>query len=346
MTSLIEALGAGRVLEPAGALPQAAARLDAAPPLRAYEIEIDVDTLALDSTSFRQLMESADGDPGRVGDAILEIVADRGKMHNPVTGSGGILAGAIRAVGSEYPGAPELGARVVTLTSLTTTVLRLDAIEHVDPRSPHVRVRGTSYLPSATPWAPYPDGVSFDAALAAFDVCNSASQTRSLITPAVRTVLVLGGGHAGLLALAAARDSLPAEGRVVLIDADESVCARATELGLCDTALSVDLRDAVGALERLQNAGVPRADLTVVVVNAADCEAAAILLTADHGTVLFFSMATSFTKASLGADGISSAATMILGSGFAPDRGQYALELIGRDVRLEHALGGHPAVGR
>ncbi len=49
-----------------------------------------------------------------------------------------------------------------------------------------------------------------------------------------------------------------------------------------------------------------RADLTVVVVNATDCEAAAILLTADHGTVLFFSMATSFTKAALGADGLAS----------------------------------------
>ncbi|MGH2877307.1 MAG: L-erythro-3,5-diaminohexanoate dehydrogenase, partial [Solirubrobacteraceae bacterium] len=203
MTSLIEALGAGRVLEPAGALPQAALRLDAAPPLRAHEIEIEVDTLALDSTSFRQLMESCHGDPERVGGAIMEIVADRGKMHNPVTGSGGVLAGTIRAVGDEYPNPPQLGARVVTLTSLTTTVLRLDAVEHVDPGSPHVRVRGIAYLPSATPWALYPEGVSFDAALAAFDVCNSASQTRSLITPDVRTVLVLGGGHAGLLALAA-----------------------------------------------------------------------------------------------------------------------------------------------
>ncbi|MGH2859170.1 MAG: L-erythro-3,5-diaminohexanoate dehydrogenase [Solirubrobacteraceae bacterium] len=345
MTSLIEALGAARVLEPPGALPQAAIRLDAAPPLRPYEIEIDVDTLALDSTSFRQLMEACDGDPGRVGDAIMEIVESRGKMHNPVTGSGGILAGTIRAVGRSYPGGAQVGTRIVTLTSLTTTVLALDAVEHVEPGSPHVRVRGTAYLPSATPWAPYPEDVSFDAALAAFDVCNSASQTRSLITPDVRTVLVLGGGHAGLLALAAARDSLPADGRVVLIDTDESVCARARGLGLCDTALSIDLRNAVGALARLEAAGVPRADLTVVVVNATDCEAAAILLTADHGTVLFFSMATSFTKASLGADGISSSATMILGSGFAPDRGEYALELIGRDKRLQDALGGRRAGG-
>ncbi len=91
---------------------------------------------------------------------------------------------------------------------------------------------------------------------------------------------------------------------------------------------------------QLKNAGVPRADLTVVVVNSADCEAAAILLTADHGTVLFFSMATSFTKAALGSDGLASNARMLVGSGHAPDRGAYALELISRDERLQRALAG------
>ena len=53
---------------------------------------------------------------------------------------------------------------------------------------------------------------------------------------------------------------------------------------------------------------MPRADVTVVVVNAADCEGAALLLTAERGTVLFFSMATSFTKAALGSEGMASMA--------------------------------------
>ena len=69
-----------------------------------------------------------------------------------------------------------------------------------------------------------PDKLSLEAALAALDVCNAAFQTRSLIDGATRTVLVLGGGHAGLLALAAARDSLPAAARAILIDADEHIC--------------------------------------------------------------------------------------------------------------------------
>jgi len=340
MSSLIEALGTARVLEPQGALPQAALRLDTNLPVQRYEIEVAVDMLCLDSTSFRQLVESSDRDPARIGNAIAKIVADRGKMHNPVTGSGGILTGTVRAVGSAFQAPPPLESRIVTLASLTLTPLRLESIGEVDPGSPHIPVSGTAYLPWTAPWTTYPEHTPLDAALAALDVCNAASQTAGLIGATTRTVLVLGGGHAGLLALAAARDTLSPEGVTVLMDADERICERARRLRLCDTALRVDLRDAVGALQALEAAGIPRADVTVVVVNATDCEAAAILLTADHGTVLFFSMATSFTKAALGSEGMASSARMLVGSGYAPDRGEYALELITRDERLQTAIVG------
>jgi L-erythro-3,5-diaminohexanoate dehydrogenase len=341
VTSLIEALGTRRVLRPHGALPQAAAALDLELPLQPYEVEIDVETLALDSTSFRQLSESTGGDPARIADAIMAIVAERGKMHNPVTGSGGVLTGTVRAVGEDYPDPPPIGARVVPLASLTLTPLKLESVGQIDPGNPHVPVSGTAFLPSPVPWTLYPQGVSFDAALAALDVCNAATQTRELIDDATRTVLVLGGGHAGLVAMAAARDTLEPGARVVLVDTSERICRRASDLGLCDIALNADLRDAVGSLQTLEHAGVPRADLTIVVVNASECEAASLLLTADHGTVLFFSMATSFAKAALGSEGVASPARMIIGSGYSPDRGAYALELIARDERLQAALSEH-----
>ncbi len=247
MSSLIEALGTARVLEPPGALPQAALRLDTTLPLQPYEIELDADTLCIDSTSFRQLAESNGSDPAKMRDAILGIVAQRGKMHNPVTGSGGILTGIVRAVGETYPDPPPVGTRIVSLASLTLTPLRLDTAGPLDPDNPHVPVTGTAYLPSAVPWIEYPDQLSLEAALAALDVCNAAFQTRSLIDGATHTVLVLGGGHAGLLALAAARDSLPDGARAVLIDAEERICQRARDLELCELAVRLDLRDAVAA---------------------------------------------------------------------------------------------------
>jgi L-erythro-3,5-diaminohexanoate dehydrogenase len=339
----LEAYGAARVIEPKGSLPQGALRLDSLLALQPYEVEIDVDTLCLDSTSFRQLVESSERDETRVATAIMEIVAHRGKMDNPVTGSGGILTGTVRAVGADYPNPPMIGERIVPLSSLTLTPLRLDEVLGVNLDSAHVPVKGTAYLPWPVPWTPYPKDLPIDATLAALDVGNAPVQTRQLIGPDTRTVLVLGGGHAGLLSLAAAKETLAPGGRTILIDSSPAICERAQRLGLCDVALSVDLRDAVGALTKIQDMGIPRADVTVVVVNAKDCEAASILLTADNGTVLFFSMATSFAKAALGSEGVSSNARMIIGSGYAHDRGIYALDLIQRNAELRDAfvVGGH-----
>ena len=58
------------------------------------------------------------------------------------------------------------------------------------------------------------------------------------------------------------------------------------------------------------------------------CEGGAILSTAQGGTVIFFSMATSFTAAALGAEGAAADVTMLIGNGYVPGHAQLALDLI------------------
>src|SRR5271154_5632385 len=102
--------GLGRVLDEPGVLPQRAKALDAALPLRPGELLIDVDSLNIDAASFRQLKEAAGGDAAKISAAIREIVRTRGKMQNPVTGSGGMLIGRVRTVGAEHPATGQLEA--------------------------------------------------------------------------------------------------------------------------------------------------------------------------------------------------------------------------------------------
>ena len=54
---------------------------------------------------------------------MLEIVATRGKMQNPVTGSGGMLTGVVAEAGPESPLGLEPGDRIATLVSLSLTPL-------------------------------------------------------------------------------------------------------------------------------------------------------------------------------------------------------------------------------
>lgn len=331
-------LGADRVLAPAGALPQPADRLDAGGPLRPAEFEVAVERLCLDATSFQNIRAHAGADPRRMAERIAEIVGARGKMHNPETGSGGVLLGRVAAVGDAFADGPAVGDRIVTLASLTMTPLRLEAVTRVDPDSAQVEVTGTAYVCDSAAWGRVPGDLPGDLALEVYDVYGAASHTRAL-APAQGTVCVLGTGHAGKLALAAAREAMEG-GTLIAVDRDPAAVERMRALGLCDLAVTADLRDPLGAVEAVAAAGGEAADLTIVVVSATGCETGAILLTREGGTILFFSMATDFTTAALSADGMSHDVRMLIGSGYTPDTGSYALDLVRRSEPLRRALTG------
>src|SRR5687767_2544540 len=99
-------LGLHRVVSPAGVLPQAAERVDNdLDRLYDDELLIDVDRLNVDSASFVQMEgtagqgASAAARQAAVARLIGETIAARGKQHNPVTGSGGMLLGRVARVG-------------------------------------------------------------------------------------------------------------------------------------------------------------------------------------------------------------------------------------------------------
>ena len=114
-------VGLHRVVQPAGVLPQAAWRLDASAAIAPNEVRIRVQRLNLDAASFRQLSEKHGGDGDAVRAEVLEIIATRGKMQNPVTGSGGMLIGTVEEAGRRSPLGLQGGERVATLVSLTLT---------------------------------------------------------------------------------------------------------------------------------------------------------------------------------------------------------------------------------
>ncbi len=92
---LQRSLGIHRVLEPRGSLPQPAWKLDNTPVAQAGETLVDVRALHIDSASFTQIASAYQRDERRIREHIWDIVAQRGKMHNPVTGSGGVLIGTV-----------------------------------------------------------------------------------------------------------------------------------------------------------------------------------------------------------------------------------------------------------
>jgi hypothetical protein len=124
-------LGIQRVVSPQGVLPQQADRLDPSLPLAEDELLIEVESLNIDSASFRQISEICAGDLARIEKHILDLVEARGKYHDPVMGPGGMLLGKVIQIGPRYPTQQrpvEVGDRIATLVSLSLTPL-----QHGDP---------------------------------------------------------------------------------------------------------------------------------------------------------------------------------------------------------------------
>lgn len=323
-------LGVQRVVAPTGVLPQAAARVDNdTSRIFATEILVDVERLNVDSASFVQ-MEKA----GVVADLVRRTVDERGKQHNPVTGSGGMLLGTIAAAGPRAglgDAGLAIGDRVATLVSLSLTPLWLDEILDVDFERHQVAVRGAAVLFDPSGCAKLPSDLPERVALSALDVAGAAPQVTRLVRPGHR-VLILGcGGKSGLLCSAAAKN---AGAHVIGVERNDAAASAALRLGACEAVIVADAADPIGLSDAATAAAGGLFDLTVSCVNVPDAEMGAILATRDGGTIYFFSMATSFTKAALGAEGILRDVNMLVGNGYAPGHASATLALLRSDETL------------
>ena len=320
-------LGLHRVLDPPGVLPQAAWRLDPNPAIAPDEVRVRVDRLNLDAASYRQLRETYAGDPDKIRAAVLDIIATRGKMQNPVTGSGGMLTGTVEEAGPQSPLGLTPGQRIATLVSLTLTPLVItDSLYRWDGQSEQVPCEGHAILFARSIAAVLPDDLPVPLSLAVMDVCGAPALTGRVVKPGATALIIGAAGKSGSLSAAAARRAGAATVIGVVPTETEAAVLR-ENAGLVDQVVIADARDPVGLAAQVQAAGGP-ADVTVVCVDVAGCEGGAILSTAQGGTVIFFSMATSFSAAALGAEGLAADVTMLVGNGYVPGHAEFALDLL------------------
>jgi L-erythro-3,5-diaminohexanoate dehydrogenase len=333
MSAPYSPIGLHRVVSPPGALPQAAERLDPSPPPLGGEALIDVERLNVDAASFHQLREETGGDPARMRERVTAIVGERGKMHNPVTGSGGMLIGAVREAGPDRTNLRP-GDRIATLVSLTLTPLALDDVSAWEGETEQVPARGHAILFESSAFAVLPDDLPPELCLAALDVAGAPAWVRRLADGRRQTVVVGAGGKSGLLSMAAARGRSE---RVAGVVPNEGEAEALRGLGFDDVVVA-DARDPVAAREACAEASVGPADLVVNCVNVPGTEGTTLLLADDGGTVLFFSMATSFAAAALTAEGLGKDVTMLIGSGYVPGHAELALDMVRSDPALRAAL--------
>jgi L-erythro-3,5-diaminohexanoate dehydrogenase len=323
--------GTHRVIEPEGALPQPALKISNDMEIFDNEILIDVEYLNIDSASFTQLKEEAKGDMQKVEAKIIEIVNEKGKMQNPVTGSGGMLIGEVEKLGDSLKGKVKIkeGDKIATLVSLSLTPLRIDKIIEIKPDIDRVEIEGKAILFESGIFAKLPEDMNSTLALAALDVAGAPAQVKQLVKIG-NVVLILGAtGKSGLMCSYIAKKLAGEEGKIIGQARNETRAEFLKNTGFFDEIIIADVLKPVNILEKtLEVNDGKEVDLTINCLSIPNTEMSSILPVRDGGIVYFFSMATSFTKAALGAEGVGKDVTMIIGNGYTKNHDQIALNVV------------------
>ena len=333
--------GTHRVISPKGVLPQPADVIDNTMEIYDNEVLINVKTLNVDSASFTEIVRrSCDGkkpadienspeDQEKVKKTMLDIVAKAGKHKNPWTGSGGMLIGTVEEIGPAYVGDLKVGDKIATLVSLSLTPLVIDEILEMRPAIDQVDIKGHAILFQSGIYAKLPEDMEEGLALSALDVAGAPAQTAKLVQSGDKVLIIGGGGKSGLLCLYEAKKRVGVTGLVVCAAGSQKSEDRARNLDLADEYFHMDATDAVGFYNKSME--LTNGELFDVVINCVsieNTEMASILSCKDDGVVYFFSMATSFTKAALGAEGVGKDVTMIIGNGYTKGHAAITLQCL------------------
>lgn len=330
--------GTHRVLEPKGVLPQPALKVDNnLDEIYDNEIRVNVEVLNVDSASFTQIKEQAGGNVEKIKEIITGIVADCGKLKNPVTGSGGMFIGTVDKIGEKLAGNIDLkeGDKIASLVSLSLTPLRIDKIIDVKSNIDQVVIRGQAILFESGIYAKLPEDMPESLALAVLDVCGAPAQTAKLVKPGDTVAIIGGSGKSGILCAYEAKRRAGVTGKVIGIASSERGLKKLNDIGLCDVNIKLDATDAVQCYEEISKITDGKmADIVINSVNVPNTEMSSILMCRDEGTVYFFSMATSFTKAALGAEGVGKDVNMIIGNGYTKDHAKITLNILNESEEI------------
>ncbi len=286
--------GFHRVIKPVGVVPQAAWKINNYPKkLHFSEKIINVKLLNLDSTSMRQLKEDYDD----IGARILEIIKERGKMHNPITNSGGVLLG-------EYD-----GKKIIPWTSLSAIPLQLTEIKEIHEHG--ITVEGTAVLFESYHYSEITSGMDWRLAITALDIASLPVQVKRIVRGKKLKILILGCGKAGLAAMATIKTYSP-QSSILGIDIKDFNFKKIKNYGFTKKLAKIDASDAMAVLDFAKDC-----DLVINCVNIPNTEASSVLAAKERGMVIFFSMATQFDKASLATDATGKDVDLIIGSGIA-----------------------------
>ena len=174
--------GIDRVIEPLGAIPSTAWKIDNSRELSPGEIRVSLEMIKIEDSNFAQLVSVANYVDSKMKHRIKDIVNIRGKLQNPYTESGGILCGRIEEIHPKtvINGFAE-GDEIVALTSVSGFPVYIEEIYDIDYNYSVIYCKGYAILFEAAKFVKKPENVNLKTLLSALDEEGSLLDLRDVL---------------------------------------------------------------------------------------------------------------------------------------------------------------------
>ena len=333
----MDSFGLERSIEPRHALAHQAWKIDNTMTLRSDEVLIDVKIININLASFNEILDETGEDRALLCQRVLEIVRERGKLHNPVTNSGGMLYGTVVELGPSYPNIYHIRPKdeIISLSSLTVTPLHITQILRIDYESAQLEVEGQAILYANSPVVKKPPDLPLRAVIAAMDEAGAPTRSYQIVQPG-QDVLILGAsGRIGLMCGYAAKDKMGSSGRLVGIVRDQESRIQMEQCSVFDEVLELDATNLSAFCGTPHAEIIQRFDVVINCINTADTEAASLLAVKNHGTIYFATICCDYKFVALTAESIGKEIQVIPYTGFLEGHADYTLGLMRRFPQMQ-----------
>ena len=339
--------GTSRVLEPKFVIPTSAWRLDNSRNVRPDELRVSADIIHLEGTSFKQICTEANNDPAEIRREIIDTTIRRGKLHNPVTDTGGVLYGTVEAIGDEYENKAGLkvGDKIIINASLTSFPMYLENIGDIDWVFNQVKAKGYAIVHSDIPVIKVSEDVPVRQMLFALDESGTLYKLSTLIEGKSRFLIVGNNLLSNILYGYVIRRALG--------DQCEITCVLDKRTGIDVTGEGIErlmprvfnqiqILDILRPVECIRQLGESCFDLSVNCAEIPGAETINILATREKGTVLFANLINNLNIALYITESISKELAVLGAEGYTGNYAEFDLQLVSEiaeelsDLELAH----------
>lgn len=329
---MFENYGIDRVIEPKYVLPTSAWRLDNSREIRPGEMRVSVKRIHIEGTNFRQLCVETDNNVDKFKERIMDIVFKRGKLHNPVTDTAGVLFGTVEEIGSRFHNALglKLGDEVICNVSMANVPLYISRITAVDMAYSQIEVEGYAILFPDFPLIPKPEDIPIDLLLYTLDESGTLYSVYQSARGKKRCLVVGNGLLTNILFGHVIRKAAPEAEIICLFDKNSDIGVRTKEMVqlMERTFTSVHYVNILKPVECLEKLNVGLFDLSINCADLSGAETINIMSTKPGGTVYFANMVNNYNIALYITEAISRRIEIRCADGFHEEYANFDIEIL------------------